>query len=1021
RRVLQLLAELPEPYRTALWSRHFRDMPPRDIAKENRVPVETVRTWLKRGHQRLREQLDATDAQGGRAWRAALLPCLGAAGGRPVGWGGGLAMASATKSGVLGALVLLALGVGAWFVLQLGGDGRERAPGEVTGQPRDLAHGANESVGAPVLSARGQTGGVQEGSAALAGRVVDSRGQPVASARIKLGAADAIDVDPLEEVASTSEDGQFRVVGTLPEGRHAIAAVGPDGRLVVEHVTLPARDPLVLRLPAQLPDEIRVVSATNGEPLAGAACELRLREVGRTWLHTVRTDAEGRASIPAMRSRNPRPWRLLRVQLEGFAMHEELDEPRRTPTERGSAAAPRTIRLRPGGSVTVRVRDESGRPVSGALVTGWSGLRDDLDREMPEFNMDPGVPQPQDSLLDMGRAVTDKEGLATLARPTEFGIWTIRAESTSSVGFKASRYGPPAPGLDVVVTLREGCRVRGRVVDVDGAPVAGAIVRVEPAEVAEQMAGGRVDTSFHPLTLLRHRARTSTDGRFELGPVAPPRDGSPMVIGAHAWALGAAWSRVDAKDAVGDVDVEIVFDAPRTQHRFVVEDATGVGVEGATVFWSNMRPGVQTDARGVAVMEVPSLPLQYLQVVAPGHATFWLLPDPSGTTHIVLHPPTVLRGRLVDAEGTGVPGSVSVHLIDAKLEEVLKESTSLLMLGSACADEEGRFLIEGLPPPPWKVSYSFLEPQLQGGKEYVHGEARVTSNAEVVLAFTRPVRTTLEGSTVQGTVFDPEGALLEVYTISLEGLRRSLQPRVTETTFVFDPVPPGTYQLVASNPERTAGAFLDVRVQEGDPQLTIPVRLQPFQQRRIRLVDPHGAAVPGATVQWRRSGTRAVRGGGSSNDSGVLSMADVLPGAYSLELMAPQGDEAVAYLPSDPVLELRQDAVGPQDVAVVPAGRLVFNLDDKRFWPVARRREEPTPYDDRAAYDRSRYVIVRVTRENDGVERTSGGLYAGRNVFPWSLEPGTHRVFVKQPRGLAFETTVVVRAGEDTEVIVRFD
>jgi len=54
---------LAEPYRTALLLRFFEDRPPRAIAKATRVPVETVRTRVKRGLELLRAELVERRAQ----------------------------------------------------------------------------------------------------------------------------------------------------------------------------------------------------------------------------------------------------------------------------------------------------------------------------------------------------------------------------------------------------------------------------------------------------------------------------------------------------------------------------------------------------------------------------------------------------------------------------------------------------------------------------------------------------------------------------------------------------------------------------------------------------------------------------------------------------------------------------------------------------------------------------------------------------------------------------------------------
>jgi RNA polymerase sigma-70 factor (ECF subfamily) len=76
---------LAEPYRTALLLRFFEDRPPRAIAKATRVPVETVRTRVKRGLELLRAELverraqraqRSGDASGTGEWAVALVGLL---------------------------------------------------------------------------------------------------------------------------------------------------------------------------------------------------------------------------------------------------------------------------------------------------------------------------------------------------------------------------------------------------------------------------------------------------------------------------------------------------------------------------------------------------------------------------------------------------------------------------------------------------------------------------------------------------------------------------------------------------------------------------------------------------------------------------------------------------------------------------------------------------------------------------------------------------------------------------------
>jgi len=77
RRVVDAVHALDEPYRTVLLLRFLDELSPREIARLEAVPVETVRTQVRRGLERVRAQLAAgsKEATGDEsAWLAALLP-----------------------------------------------------------------------------------------------------------------------------------------------------------------------------------------------------------------------------------------------------------------------------------------------------------------------------------------------------------------------------------------------------------------------------------------------------------------------------------------------------------------------------------------------------------------------------------------------------------------------------------------------------------------------------------------------------------------------------------------------------------------------------------------------------------------------------------------------------------------------------------------------------------------------------------------------------------------------------------
>ncbi len=74
RQVVEALMELDDPSRDVLLLRFYEDLAPRHIARELGLPVETVRTRIKRGLAKLRDKLDTGHGGQRHAWAVALLP-----------------------------------------------------------------------------------------------------------------------------------------------------------------------------------------------------------------------------------------------------------------------------------------------------------------------------------------------------------------------------------------------------------------------------------------------------------------------------------------------------------------------------------------------------------------------------------------------------------------------------------------------------------------------------------------------------------------------------------------------------------------------------------------------------------------------------------------------------------------------------------------------------------------------------------------------------------------------------------
>ena len=114
RQVVEAVLALDEPYRSSILLRFFDELPPREISRRQRVPLDTVNSRLRRAIDKLRVRLDGVP--GGRAvWSAALAGWLGLELTAPAAASAGAAGVGATgaalSKGALGSNPLLKSGI----------------------------------------------------------------------------------------------------------------------------------------------------------------------------------------------------------------------------------------------------------------------------------------------------------------------------------------------------------------------------------------------------------------------------------------------------------------------------------------------------------------------------------------------------------------------------------------------------------------------------------------------------------------------------------------------------------------------------------------------------------------------------------------------------------------------------------------------------------------------------------------------------------------------------------------------
>ncbi len=546
RSLMRAVEALPEPYRETVFLRYFEEKSVEEIARHKGAPVPTVRTWLTRGHRRLRDLLGEAEGHRHPLWLAAFAEFgTGPSGHVPVGdlptsFEGPSPCAEAAASGptlpvssLLSATVLmtfktLAVSAAAVAALVLGiralSTG-ESAPldrltalapnaSELTTPGRDeiapvFADGARDPAVEPVEGApQAPTPEVAKAPLPVTwtGRVLDGYGEPMAGLRVRLEPEGLGLPDQW-----TSPTGTIEVqAALLPDEILSMSPVD-DGLAVMLKRGVRSTDSeqsvslLLVLAPAQ--DLGGKVVDGMGEMVQNAKLEFSPPEGFRSrfgvWLVGAlaeplrsHSDAEGcfqMNAVPALEGCT------LAVTAKGY---RPIVVKRIPSAEEQANSGPFVIELEAlSSSCFVRgvALDPTGAPVEGARVgLGTDAqLTDARGRFVFELDGDPAARRgPQ-------RLIASAEGWC----PVEF-----------SPGLESGAVDPwPDPIELRFVTRTQG--VQGRVLGQDGEPVPGACVWLDDPTVLGAGASGFTVSAEYPWTSLNglHRHYTSDgDGRFSI-------------------------------------------------------------------------------------------------------------------------------------------------------------------------------------------------------------------------------------------------------------------------------------------------------------------------------------------------------------------------------------------------------------------------------------------------------------------------------------------------------------------------
>ena len=1046
RRVLDALLELDAPHREALLLRFYEGLPPREIARRLEVPVETARTRVKRGLERLRARLLVDRRRKGNAGLVALaLPGRRSTASAAVGAGGVLVV----KKLAVAALVVLLLGAAAWIVLprpSVGGKGSVSPEfGSASARPTDA------QAGLPPAARRAETGAAPAAKGPrLTGLVVDETGVPVSGASV-LAMPDTL-AKAWTAVDAAKEGGPGAAATTGPDGRFDLPARGavsydlhasaPDRATALFQGARVGRDVRV-RLPS--PDLLlgRVTDA-DVVPVAGARLRLFGLVGALRYERETTTDPKGayRLPLPAVVGDPGLFVFQVEVRAEGYAVLS-IGGPF---LPRAGRERRRDLVLVHGATLSGRVLDaETGDALADARVLLWSnaGTSPVSRRGFGAFSLG-FVASPYPALV-LGETRSGADGSFVFAHvpargfddPSYGGMLGSVAATKEGWAPATRTVGSPEDGaqVDVALRLSPSAVVVGRVVTPDGHAA-------HPASVGASPHTGTLwslPAVFGDVPL--SSAATDADGRYRI-PAAPASRAGTTVklranLGGFDMGLGPAvdvsvpvraGETTTAPDlviagigkAVGDLEIALR-----------VVDPAGRPVEGARVSLSDGDLG-RTDADGVRRIEWssswPRKTPASLVVRATGFAPAATLNSPTTPgappEEVRLAPARRLTGRVLSAGGAPVAGA-EVIVADPAADEAVafpdviqlaNFSTSLEaasrarlppVFGSTTTDADGAFAVDDLPPGPWAVcarlrrgprwAFPVLAPLRVVRRDAPEGggELVLTLPEDDAGPFGRVVATVTDAVTGR-PVLRFQAALARA-PANAPGVLTG--PGRAE----WDIVPAGPWTLEVAAPGYLTGRLDDVEVKEGAAPAAPSIALSRGASVVGRLLDERGkppaefevALVPS---QGREPTVRPIQA--SVAPDGTFRASGLAPGTYRLHagtaqaLTFPRGTQGLV-VPKDGGLVAIEDPAGERalgDVRVAPAGQIEVIVVDVRL-PSAPMAGYTEATEAQVRFGETCHVVV--TDERGRVVADQRGLWSTGHkgaLDPLVVLPGTYVV-----------------------------
>ncbi|MCA9321436.1 MAG: sigma-70 family RNA polymerase sigma factor [Planctomycetes bacterium] len=515
--VVDAVLRLAEPYRATVLACYWEGWSPRALAERKGISESTVRSRLRRGLQQLREDLDLRSGIGGD-WKAVWVPAIlrpwsmteasrGLAKRLPTTTMG-TAIGTMMKLKTTAAVVILAV-LAAW-TFSWRGDDEARLKGslgsEGKGAHQELEgarrHRDADDIEATAegsrvaLAAPGQDPIADSPPAVGTGRLIvqavwDDDQTPVQGVALRVELQATVGRG-LRDEAFTDRDGKVELLA-IAVGRYVASLPLETEGCVVEVSALETTE-ATLVVKRGISVNVLVVSG-DGSPIPGAEVLVGsgLADDGRVGF----TDGSGRLRVSGLGL-----GMCLSARIAGFvpSWRKMLDRPDQIPEEM------RFVIAESGTRVEGSIRDESGRPLSGAVVVLGLNRRHAFPIGPNEYGFRPAT----------SFVITDAAGRFACAQVAP-GRHPLVVRKEGYAPYQGEHLVLAEGSAPVAITLERGVSVFGQIRDREGVPVPECVVEI----------GELVD---HVATL------TGVDGRYRL-------DGIPTKarVRAHSAFKGSAW------------------------------------------------------------------------------------------------------------------------------------------------------------------------------------------------------------------------------------------------------------------------------------------------------------------------------------------------------------------------------------------------------------------------------------------------------------------------------------------------